>query len=152
MENLINKFYETKLEKEAIDNQINELKEKSNILETTLEELRYEITKELKEKSLDSFITNNQFIAVYSEKLSTTWVNELEIKNKLKANGYDKFIKPKLTESLDKNAIKKALKIDSKLHNLIGPSIIQEPKSTAIITTVENYQKMISEIQDNSNE
>ena len=152
MEALINTFYQTKLEKEAIDAQVKELKEKADALEITLDTLRADITQRLKEQSLDSFTTANQFIAVYSEKLATTWVNETAIKNQLRANGYDKFIKPKVTESLDKNAIKKALKVDPDLYKLVAPSIIQEPKGTTIITTVENYQKMVAEMQKNSDE
>ena len=148
MNELINNFYKLKEEKESIDQHIKELKQQSDSLACMLDDLRNQITSKLREQSLESFTTDQNYIAVYSEKLSTTWVDEEQIKKQLLENGYEKFLKSKTTQSLDKNAIKKALKTDSELYKLVANSIVQEPKQSALITTVENYEKMLSEMQN----
>lgn len=148
MNELINNFYKLKEEKESIDQNIKELKQQSDSLACMLDDLRNQITGKLREQSLESFTTDQNYIAVYSEKLSTTWVDEEQIKKQLLENGYGKFLKSKTTQSLDKNAIKKALKTDSELYKLVANSIVQEPKQSALITTVENYEKMLSEMQN----
>ncbi|MCK9470178.1 MAG: hypothetical protein M0Q88_00300 [Bacilli bacterium] len=68
------------------------------------------------------------------------------LKEKYQAN----YIKTKITESLDKNALKKALKKDENLAKHLEDMTVKNTTEYVVVTDFENHQKMLEHINDKS--
>ena len=101
------------------------------------------VAQNLNEKKFDS----DKLVVSVVSKSNVGYKNENEVIKYLKENYNGNYIKVKTTESLDKTALKKAIKSDSVLKESLDP-MIEETKTTyAVVTDFDNYEKMLEHIE-----
>ena len=138
----IKKVYELKTKQEEIQAKQEELKQQLNDLAQEQEKLSSEILVEMKTNNVSEQDTDN-LVAQYFSKNEFSYGDEKLLLSKLKELSLDKFIKTvtKTTTSIDKNNLKKELKVDADLKETL--------KDYVGVTTKENHEKMLEHI-DNS--
>lgn len=76
------------------------------------------------------------------------YTSDEDVLNYLKNNYASQYIKTKITESLDKNALKKAIKTDTKLSEALESMTVKSSTEYVVVTDSENYKKMLEHINE----
>lgn len=153
------------IDKNALISDIHELKDAKKHLEEAVTILKTSISSiddkiNAKEAALLEYMKlNNQLldtdvpnlVAAVFRKESVGYTSESDVLAYLKANNRDDLIKIKTTESLDKTAIKKALKSDSTLAENLDSMTTRLITEYVVVTTADNYNKMVEHINEGSN-
>lgn len=143
--------------------EIHALSEQKTILETTLYELknqiaaldieinnrRSELEMQLKISGINEIEYDN-LVAFIQTRNTTGYKSEGDIIRILKESRDSQYIKTKVSESIDKNALKKALKTDSELADLLEPYIEKGTTTVLNVTTLENKAKMLEHINESN--
>ena len=146
----IKKVYELKTKQEEIQAKQEELKQQLNDLAQEQEMLSSEILAEMKTNNVSEQDTDN-LVAQYFSKNEFSYGDEKLLLSKLKELSLDKFIKTvtKTTTSIDKNNLKKELKVDADLKETLKDYVGDRLVEYVVVTTKENHEKMLEHI-DNS--
>ena len=146
----IKKVYELKTKQEEIQAKQEELKQQLNDLAQEQEMLSSEILVEMKTNNVSEQDTDN-LVAQYFSKNEFSYGDEKLLLSKLKELSLDKFIKTvtKTTTSIDKNNLKKELKVDADLKETLKDYVGDRLVEYVVVTTKENHEKMLEHI-DNS--
>lgn len=146
----IKKVYELKTKQEEIQAKQEELKQQLNDLAQEQETLSNEILVEMKTNNVSEQDTDN-LVAQYFSKNEFSYGDEKLLLAKLKELSLDKFIKTvtKTTTSIDKNNLKKELKVDADLKETLKDYVGDRLVEYVVVTTKENHEKMLEHI-DNS--
>ena len=146
----IKKVYELKTKQEEIQAKQEELKQQLNELAQEQEKLSSEILVEMKTNNVSEQDTDN-LVAQYFSKNEFSYGDEKLLLSKLKELSLDKFIKTvtKTTTSIDKNNLKKELKVDADLKETLKDYVGDRLVEYVVVTTKENHEKMLEHI-DNS--
>lgn len=146
----IKKVYELKTKQEEIQAKQEELKQQLNELAQEQEKLSSEILVEMKTNNVSEQDTDN-LVAQYFSKNEFSYGDEKLLLSKLKELSLDKFIKTvtKTTTSIDKNNLKKELKVDANLKETLKDYVGDRLVEYVVVTTKENHEKMLEHI-DNS--
>lgn len=129
---------------DAIDKQLEDLQKRKKDLEANILTNKKALLNLLEDET--PFETN-VFVAKKSHSESVGYSNETEVLQALKDNDYTNYIRIKTTEALDKNELKKALKTDEKLKNLLDSYTTTKRTDYVIVTTPENYKLMLEHIE-----
>lgn len=76
------------------------------------------------------------------------YTSDEDVLNYLKNNYASQYIKTKITESLDKNALKKAIKTDTKLSEALESMTVKSSTEYVVVTDSENHKKMLEHINE----
>lgn len=79
------------------------------------------------------------------------YTSENDVLTYLKNNYNAQYIKTKITESLDKNALKKAIKTDTQLSTALEAMTVKSTSEFIVVTDSKNYQLMLEHINANGN-
>ena len=143
IEKLIEEIYKLKQSIAAKEDAITALK--ANITEESaeVEKLSAELLSELKSSNTRVYeLADKQLVAEKFARENVGYTSESDVLNWLKTNLNGQFIKTKVTESLDKNAIKKALKTDQVLEEALSDMTMKTVTEYVVVTTFENRAKM----------
>lgn len=146
----IKKVYELKTKQEEIQAKQEELKQQLNELTQEQEKLSSEILVEMKTNNVSEHDTDN-LVAQYFSKNEFSYGDEKLLLSRLQELSLDKFIKTvtKTITSIDKNNLKKELKVDADLKETLKDYVGDRLVEYVVVTTKENHEKMLEHI-DNS--
>lgn len=80
-------------------------------------------------------------------KTTIGYTSDADVIAYLKENGYNKYVKTKVTESLDKTNLKKELKTNEVLKGNLDNFIVEKLTEYVVVTNEENHAKMIEHIE-----
>ena len=90
-------------------------------------------------------------VAAIFKKENIGYTSDSAVLDYLKANNRSDLIKVKVTESLDKVALKKALKTDAALSESLEAMTVHSITEYVVVTSEANYEKMLEHINEGSN-
>ena len=149
MQELLTEIHALSEQKAILENTLNELKNQIAALDTELNNHRSELEMQLKISGINEIEYDN-LVAFIQTRNTTGYKSESDIIRILKESRDSQYIKTKVSESIDKNALKKALKTDSELTELLDPYIQKGTSDVLIVTTVENKIKMLEHINESN--
>ena len=146
----IKKVYELKTKQEEIQAKQEELKQQLNDLTQEQEKLSDEILVEMKTNNVVEQDTDN-LVAQYFSKNEFSYGDEKVLLSKLKELSLDKFIKTvtKTTTSIDKNNLKKELKVNVELKESLKDYAGDRLVEYVVVTTKEKHERMLEHIEEN---
>lgn len=149
MEELIKEiFYLEKTKKDKEEEQT-KLKEAISNLDVQIQEKKKLLLDAMKEAKSEEITTEN-IIATCFSKENISYTSDKDVLTYLKENNYNDLITTKTTESLNKNALKKALKTDTSLNEALEGMTIKSLTEWVVVTDSETHQKMLEHIEENS--
>lgn len=120
-------------------------------LEEEIDKKQKTLLTELKDNKLNE-VDLGDIVATTFSKESTSYTSDNDVLNYLKDNKYTSLYKVKTTESIDKNALKKELKTNTKLKEGLDKFIVTNLTEWVVVTDKENNLKMKEHIEANSRE
>lgn len=146
---LIDEIYKLKAQKESLEDNISSLKHSIEEIDSIIENYRAELLFSMLQSDETLFYNNDStVVAVKETKDKVTWKNESLILKYLSENSdYKKFIRTKITESIDKVNLKKEMKTNTELQENLKDSIIIEPSNTVMVIKKEDYERLLEEIK-----
>lgn len=143
----VNKSYNLRQEIKSIDEKMEELKKQKEELETQLDLVDLGLLNEIKilgkqEEEFDGLFLN------YFKKSTVGYTSDSDVLKYLKDNGFTSLFKTKVTESLDKNAIKRELKTNEALKEALSQYIVEKLTEYVVVTDAENHQRMLEHIEE----
>lgn len=146
---LIDEIYKLKAQKESLEDNISSLKHSIEEIDSIIENYRAELLSSMLQSDETLFYNNDStVVAVKETKDKVTWKNESLILKYLSENSdYKKFIRTKITESIDKVNLKKEMKTNTELQENLKDSIIIEPSNTVMVIKKEDYERLLEEIK-----
>lgn len=153
------------LDKNLVISDIYELKELKKQLEDVVANIKSSITSidskiESKEKDLFNIMKTSEIdvdtdvenvVAAIFKKENIGYTSDTAVLEYLKSIDRSDLIKVKVTESLDKVALKKAIKADASLSESLDSMMIKSITEYVVVTSSDNYQKMLEHINEGSN-
>lgn len=146
MENLIKNIHSAKEKRDSIEKQINDLKAELDQIDNYIEECSNDLLTQMKSNETKVLEVENLVAETFSKE-DVGYTSDKDVLDYLKSNGYNQYIRTKVTESLDKNPLKKAIKNDEVLAKGLDNLTIKTLTEYVVVTTKENYQKMIEHIE-----
>ena len=145
----IKKVYDLKMKQEEIQAKQEELKQQLSELTQEQEKLSNEILVEMKTNNVSEQDTDN-LVAQYFSKNEFSYGDEKLLLSKLKELSLDKFIKTvtKTTTSIDKNNLKKELKVDADLKETLKDYVGDRLVEYVVVTTKEKHERMLEHIEE----
>ena len=150
IENLMQEIYKLKTITKQKADTLTALKEEITKDEAEIEKLSTELLEEFKNSDMKVYKLDS-IVAEKFTKESVGYTSEADVMLYLKEKYQSNYIKTKITESIDKNALKKALKADTILAEALDSMTIKTATEYVVVTDVENHQKMLEHINANSN-
>lgn len=136
---------------DGLNKQIEDLKSLVELKQNSMEEAKKVLLAQMQNEKLDEFKDEeNNLVATVFNKTNIGYSSDIEVITKLKGTEFAKFIKIKTTESLDKNPLKKEIKTNKTLEELLKPLIVESNTTWVVVTTGENHTKMLEHIEENS--
>ena len=145
----IKKVYDLKMKQEEIQAKQEELKQQLSGLTQEQEKLSNEILVEMKTNNVSEQDTDN-LVAQYFSKNEFSYGDEKLLLSKLKELSLDKFIKTvtKTTTSIDKNNLKKELKVNVDLKESLKDYVGDRLVEYVVVTTKEKHERMLEHIEE----
>ena len=147
MKNLIQEIYNLKTRKELIETQITKLKKTLADIDEQIDEEEKVLLQRLTEENLEEIEYDN-LVGFKQSRKNIGYTSEVDVLNILKSAYDGKYVKTKITESIDKNALKKALKDDAELKVNLEPFMLDGVTEYIVVTTKENRERMLEHIND----
>lgn len=146
--NLIAAIYAAKASKEIFEADMENLKFKINTLDADIEKHNEELLAELKSDGAAEYISDTGLYANVFKKENIGYTSDADVLKYLKENNYNEYVKTKITESLDKRPLSKALKTDEKLAAALEAMTVKTTTEYVVVTNAENHQKMLEHIEE----
>ena len=145
IEDLIVKIQVAQVASEGYAKELSDIKEKKEEIDQLIEENKAELLKLI---TSDEAIKVDNLVAQRFHRENTGYTDEKKLIEFLKSNCDGKFIKTKVTESLDKNPLKKELKGNPEFKTLLSDFISEGFTDYVVVTTEDNYEKMFEHINE----
>lgn len=130
------------------ENAIAELKAGVAILDSELNTLNDELLHEMISNG-NKEIKVDDLVASYFYKNEFSYGDEKALLQYLKDHSMNSYIITKLTESINKAALKKDLKTNKDLKESLNDFVGDRKVEYVVVTTEENHQKMLEHIENN---
>lgn len=145
---LIEEIFELKQNKEKLTKQLDKLKEEGTEIDKLIDNKQSELLKEMKEINTKEITSDNgNIIATLFKRENDGYKSDAEVLKYLKEHYSGKFIKSKITESLDKVNLKKAVKDDENLAKGLEGFIEKTISEYVVVTDKENHKLMLEHIE-----
>ena len=149
IEKLIQEIYGLKVVKKQKKESLEQIKLDIERLDNKIETLSQELLKEFKNNKLPRYtLDDKNLIAEKFSRENIGYTSDSDVLNYLKTNYNSQYIKTKITESLDKNALKKAIKTDSVLAEALQSMTVKSVTEYIVVTDTENYKRMLEHINE----
>lgn len=147
-EELIKEIFDLKNQKKELEDKQNFYKEEISKVDTEIQLKEEALLNAMKDTKQTELVVNDIY-ATYFSKENVGYTSEKDVLNYLKENNYTTLITTKTTESLNKNAIKKALKEDAILNEALKNLTTTTLTEWVVVTDKENHEKMLEHIEEN---
>lgn len=148
VDELIKDIYKLKTDRQDLENKITYYKAQIEALDTEIDAKQKDLLNAMKDaKELE--VSVGDIIATYFSKENVGYTSEKDVLNYLKENNYTTLISSKITESLNKNALKKALKENADLSKALEEMTVTTLTEWVVVTDKENHDKMLEHIEEN---
>ena len=151
IDQLIEDIFNLKTKEKSNESILDNMKENISKDKEQIENLSKELLLELNNINETQYeILDKKLVAQKFSKESVGYSDEAAVIAYLKEKYQANYIKTKITESLDKNALKKALKKDENLAKYLEDMTVRNTTEYVVVTDFENYQKMLEHIDGKS--
>ena len=148
MENLLREIYNLQQQKDIFKTNIQRLNEQVAETDQLIENKKALLLEKIKDANISEF-THDDLVCIKNEKHSIGYKSESEVIEMLK-NRYDgNYLNVKVSESIDKRALKKAIKENLELSSDLNALTEDKITEYLIVTTVENRARMIEHMEKN---
>lgn len=148
---LISDIYELKELKKSLEEVVSNIKSSIASIDSKIESKEALLIEVMRQLGLEKDSEVENLVAAIFKKENIGYRNDAEVLSYLKSINRADLIKVKTTESLDKVAIKKAIKADSVLADQLADMTTKTITEYVIVTTADNYTKMLEHIDEGSN-
>ena len=142
---LIKEIYDLSVEKEKKEFELNNLKTSISELDTLISAKKDALLADMLNEGLEQD-KEGDLIASVMHRPNVGYSDEAAVIAMLKESFSGNYTKTKITESIDKNALKKALKTDIALASALAPYVLNSTTDYVVVTDEANYQKMLEHI------
>jgi hypothetical protein len=143
----VNKSYQLRQQIKDLENQEADIKAKKALLEQELELVDSGLLDEIKRLDKSEIEVDGLFLNHF-KRVNVGYTSDADVLKYLKDNGFTSLFKTKVTESLDKNAIKKELKTNTALQEALSKFIVEKLTEYVTVTDAENHAKMLEHIEE----
>lgn len=150
MENLIQEIFNLKQHKEIIAANIEKLKAQLEQVTRVMDEKEATLLEKLSEAQLNECVCDD-LVAFKQVRNNIGYTSDTDVVEILKSNFEGQYIRTKVTEALDKNALKKAIKSNETLQSALAPYIVNGTTENVIVTTLENRKRMLEHLENAKN-
>lgn len=147
IEQLIKEIYTLKTTNKEKEQDLATLKADIEQRNAEIEKLSEELLIEFKQSEFDSWSVNG-LVGKKFVKENVGYTSEADIIKLLKEKYQGNYLRTKLTESIDKNSLKKALKTNKELADELGEMTLKTLIEYVVVTDVENYNLMLEHINE----
>ena len=147
MQLLIQEIYNLKSHREILEANLSTLKQQLADIDSRIEAKEVVLLSMLNEAKADEVEFEN-IVGFKQARKTVGYTSEADVISLLKSQYEGKYVKAKITESLDKNALKKALKSDEQLSSDLAPYMLNGTSEYVVVTTKENRDRMIEHINE----
>jgi len=153
MEDLKNKIkdaYTLKLKIAVLESEMKKLSESKKELESYLEEINSELLKGMIEQGQEEIETDDHIFATHYVKSEFSYGDEKELLKYLQRESLNDYIniKTTTTTSINKNALKKALKSNQELKESLKDYVGDRKTEYVVVVDAETHQKMLEHIEE----
>lgn len=148
---LISDIYELKELKKSLEEVVSNIKSSIASIDSKIESKEALLIEVMRQFGLEKDSEVENLVAAIFKKENIGYRNDAEVLAYLKSINRADLIKVKTTESLDKVAIKKAIKADSVLADQLADMTTKTITEYVVVTTTDNYTKMLEHIDEGSN-
>ena len=145
----ISKSYQLRQQIKDLENQEADIKARKAILESELDLIDSDLLAEIKTLGKQEIEANGLFLNHF-KKVTVGYTSDSDVLKFLKDNGFNSLFKTKVTEALDKTAIKKELKTNEALKEALSQYIVEKLTEYVVVTDAENHQRMLEHIEEGS--
>lgn len=147
---LISDIYALKEVKKQLEDVVTNLKSSISSIDTKIEEKEQALLAQMKASGIELDKDVENLVAAIFRKENIGYTSDSAVLEYLKANNRSDLIKLKTTESLDKVALKKALKTDAALSESLDAMTVRSVTEYVVVTSEANYEKMLEHINEGS--
>ena len=147
---LIRTIYNLKREKENAEKVIAGLKLKISDLDENIDSLSNTLLKEMQGSEIEE-LNFEELVATVFKRENIGYKSDEDVLKYLKENYDGKYIKTKITESLDKTNLKKAIKTDTVLAKALEDMTTTSVTEYVVVQDIINHEKMLEHIAVNTN-
>ena len=147
---LMRVIYNLKREKENAERVIADLKLKISDLDENIDSLSGTLLREM-QSSETKELKIDELVATVFKRENIGYKSDEDVLKYLKENYGDKYIKTKITESLDKTNLKKAIKTDAVLAKALEDMTVTNVTEYVVVQDIINNEKMLEHIAANTN-
>ena len=149
MKNLMTEIYKLKEVKEKLEADSASIAEELKTVNSQIDLLLKDLLDSFKKSDVNKLEFDN-LVAEKFTKESIAYTSDADVVNYLKEKYAGKHIKTKITENLDKNSLKKAIKTDTELAEALEAMLVKTSTEYVVVTTAENHAKMLEHINEQS--
>ena len=147
---LIRTIYNLKREKENAERVVADLKLKIADLDENIDSLSSTLLREM-QSSETKELKIDELVATVFKRENIGYKSDEDVLKYLKENYDGKYIKTKITESLDKTNLKKAIKTDAALAKALEDMTVTNVTEYVVVQDIINNEKMLEHIAANTN-
>ena len=147
---LVRIIYNLKREKENAERVITGLKLKISDLDENIDSLSNTLLKEMQNSEIKE-LKIEELVATVFKRENIGHKSDEDVLKYLKENYGGKYIKTKITESLDKTNLKKAIKTDTVLAKALEDMTVTNVTEYVVVQDIINNEKMLEHIAANTN-
>mgnify|MGYP004534427417 CR=1 FL=1 len=146
---LMHLIYNLKCEKENTEKIITDLKSKVADLDENIDCLSSTLLREMQSSEIKE-LRIEELVATVFRRENIGYKSDEEVLKYLKENYGGKYIKTKITESLDKTNLKKAIKTDATLSKALEDMTVTNVTEYVVVQDLINNEKMLEHIAANT--
>lgn len=148
MDKLIREIYNLQQQRDRFNVNAQKLKDQISNVDELIDAKKAELMQMVKDAGVNE-VNHDELVCIRVEKPSVGYTSEADVMSMLKEKYSGKYINVKVTESIDKRGLKKALKEDINLHNDLSSFIEDKTTEYLVITTAENRARMLEYMEKN---
>lgn len=146
---LMQEIYRLKTEKKEKEEALAVIKAELEKLDAEIEPLSLALLSEFNLDNQEEFNWEEEkLIAKKFSKENIGYTSETDVLNYLKDKYNGQYIRSKLTEALDKNALKKAIKTDKELAASLESMTVKSVTEYVVVADAESYKLMLEHINE----
>lgn len=149
MDELIKQIYAMRQKKEDYEKDLEQLKTLISDLDKSISNLSDQLLSQMQSANMTEYMSDD-IVAVKFKRSNIGYTDDSLVLKYLKDNYQGQYIRTKISESLDKIALKKAIKDDSKLADDLNSMIIDKSTEYVVVTSKDSYDKMKGHIDNDS--
>ena len=147
MKELIEKIYQLQTNKENLEKQKNEIQANIDALDAELEASKAELLKQMQSDGVNTFTADDIKAGTFHRK-DIAWLDDKALLEYLTSTGQEQYINTKVTKSVAKAALKKAMKTNEPLKESLSPYFGYKETDYVIVTTTDNFDAMLKHIEE----